>query len=66
MNLNSHEHYFNMIEYAKFYDQDAIVLDKDHSKFHEIFLNNVDLLNLNIGDFTTISSTPEHLFNKNI
>ena len=44
--------------------QDVIILDKDHSKFHEIFLNNTDLLNLNIDDFMTITSTPEHFFNQ--
>ena len=46
--------------------QDAIVLDKDHYKFHEVFLNNTDLLNLNIDNFMTILSTPEHFFNQKI
>ena len=55
MNLIVDGDYFDMIEYAKIYCvQDVIILDKCHSKFHRMFLSNSDLLNLNIDIFTTI------------
>ena len=63
MNLIVDSDFFDMMGYAKFYCiQDVVILDQGYSKFHKMFLDNMDLLNLNIDNFATIPSIANHYF----
>ena len=63
MNLIIYGDYFDMMDYAEFYRiQDARILDQGYFKFHQMFLDNTDLLNHNIDDFATIPSIANHYF----
>ena len=54
---------FDMMGYAEFYcKQDVRILDEGYSKFHQMFLDNEDLLNMNIDNFTTIPSIANNYF----
>ena len=55
--------YFDMMEYAEFYCiQDVRILDQGYSKFHQMFLDNSDLLNMDIDNFVTIPSIANNYF----
>ena len=56
-----------MIEYTKFYcAQDVMILGQGYFKFHKMFLGNSDLPNLNIDNFTTITSSTDHFFTQKV
>ena len=58
MSLIINDEYFDMMGYAEFYcKQDVRILDQGYSKFHQMFLDNSDLINININNFTAIPSS---------
>lgn len=63
MNLIIGPNTFDMMGYAEFYFKHNIrILDEGYSKFHHMFLDNRDLLNMDIDNFSTIPSIANHYF----
>ena len=67
MNLIVDDEYFDMMSYAKFYCiKDVMIHYQGYSKFHKMFLGNMDLHNLNIDNFTIIPSIANYYFTQKV
>ena len=56
-----------MIRYATFYRvQNALIFNEGYSKFHNMFKNNPDLLNMDIDKFAMILSIASHHFTQKV